>query len=374
MNKGTVLSIDKKKAYVFTEDCRLIRVAAEPQMAGGKEITLDRTRIQNQRQPRSLVLKPALIALSLVLFLALVLVGQGSFLTPVYATLSVDVNPSVQFHLNRSLSVISVQSMNQEAARLLEGLELKGLNWKDALLRWTGRVAQDYPEKARTVLISAVMPEQAEALKAGLVAMEQNRLDGLMNQAEVRVIYSFDQAVIRQARRNQLSVGRQMLLNKAQYQNQNKIWEKEEIGRTALGELVHDLLDDEERDQTQTTRKRATERITETLTETTGSGTHETNQQGQQEPLKNAGDQPTYQETHRETNRETTGSGSADPSGTQITNQETNRETNRETTGSGSPDPSGTQEANQETNRETNRETTGSGPTASSGSQQVGNG
>jgi len=118
------------------------------------------------------------------------------------------------------------------------------------------------------------MPEQAEALKAGLVAVEQNRLDGLMNQAEVRVIYSFDQAVIRQACRNQLSVGRQMLLNKAQYQNQNKIWEKEEIGRTALGELVHDLLDDEERYQTQTTRKRATERITETLTETTGSGTH----------------------------------------------------------------------------------------------------
>lgn len=343
MNKGTVLSIDSKWAYIFTEDCRVLKLHAQPFMQPGTEIDMEAAKRAEARKTRTLLLKPALAFISLILIAALVLIGQGIILTPVYATISVDVNPSVQLELNKSLDVISVRAMNQEAKELMAGLELKGINWEEAVFRWTKIIREKYPQKAETILISAVMPETEEHLRARLMVLEQNKLEGTMEQSQVRVIYTFDKDVTGQAKMNGLSVGRQMLYNQAKAQNQN--WEEEDIGQAALGDLVRTLLIKEDRDQTDMTRKRHTETRQETTIDREPSGNQETNRS-------------TNQEAGKETNRSTqieTGGTNQETSDRQPTNQETNRETHRETAGAGTEEEKETPPTYQETNRETKR-------------------
>ncbi|MDW7659015.1 MAG: anti-sigma factor domain-containing protein, partial [Bacillota bacterium] len=88
------MSIEKKWAYVFTQSCGLEKVALKPDMVIGQEVCLPSTQT---RQTMSLQrFKPVWAAAGFLLVLVMVLsllVGTGAFLSPVYATISVDVNP-----------------------------------------------------------------------------------------------------------------------------------------------------------------------------------------------------------------------------------------------------------------------------------------
>ena len=163
MKKGVVLSIDRNQATVFTQDCGLETIDLAPNMKMGREAVLPAS-----SRPQKMRLAWAAAAMLAVLVLIFgILVGTGRFLSPVYATLSVDVNPSIELDLNRSLDVIRVRALNDEAAALLQGQELRKMNWEDAVTRWTELVDAKYPLQERTVLLSAVLPEGAEQRASG---------------------------------------------------------------------------------------------------------------------------------------------------------------------------------------------------------------
>lgn len=338
MKTGTILSMDQKHAYVFTSDCHMVKISCQPDMAVGKEISMEIEQTRERPVVKNRRLSLALVAASLVLLLAVGLIfGQGLLAKPVYARLSIDVNPSLELALNRQLEVQSVRTMNEEARQLMAGQDFTGLGWQEAVARWAEILRLTNRIQLQNMLISAVMPEDAVQLRTQLQNMEGNANQGTLAGVAVRVIYSHDQSVAVQARQNGLSIGRQMLLNQARAQNQN--YDQASIGDAPLGDLIQKLLQDREQNQT-----RLTERTTQSVSDQTGESTP-------------AGTTETNRETSQETNRET--SGATQGSGSQQTNRETNQETNRET--SGSTLDSGSQQTNQET----------SGSTQGSGSQQT---
>jgi hypothetical protein len=321
MKTGTILSIDQKYAYVFTSDCHMVKLQWQPDMAVGKEISMDTATTITKPVINSRRLKFSLAAACLVLLLAVGLIlGQGLLTSPVYATLSIDVNPSLELSLNKQLEVYSVKAMNEDAAQLLKGQNLTGLNWQEAVRRWTEILLQSSQVQVQTMLISAVMPENAEQLRTQLLSMDGNSNPGVLSGVQVRVIYSNDQSVVAEANRNSLSIGRQMLLNQARVQNQN--WDKSSIADAPLGDLIQKLLRD--RDQNQT---KLTERTTQSVSDQTGEST----------PV---GSTETNRETNRETNGGTQGSGS--------TSQQTNRETNQQGNGSAQGTGSASQQTSQQ--------------------------
>jgi len=329
MKTGTILSMDQKFAYVFTSDCRMVKLHWQPGMTVGKEINMETSATPVKPAYNSRRLRLSLAAACVVLLLAIGLIlGQGLLFSPVYATLSIDVNPSLELSLNRQLEVMSVKAMNEEAARLLEGQDLTGLNWQEAVQRWAEIIQQSNQFEVQTMLISAVMPENAEQLRTQLLSMDGSDNSGVMAGVQVRVIYSNDRSVVSEAKQNQLSIGRQMLLNQSRAQNQN--WDEASIADAPLGDLIQKLLRD--RDQNQT---HLTQRTTQSAADQTGEPTP-------------AGST----ETHRETNRET--NGSTQDSGSQQTNRETNQQSN------GSSQGTATQQTNQETNQQTQGSTQGS--------------
>ncbi|MEA4889870.1 MAG: anti-sigma factor domain-containing protein [Clostridiaceae bacterium] len=302
MKKGTILSIDHKYAYVFTSDCRMVKLLWQPDMAVGKEINMETTLAKTKPAVHKRRLRFTLAAACLVLLItAGLIISQGLSADPAYAVLSIDVNPSLELSLNKQLAVISCQAMNDDAAQLLKGRNLTGLAWQDAIARWTEMLRQSNQVSVQTMLISAVMPENADLLRTQLLNLDGSGNPGALAGVQVRVIYSNDQSVLTEADRNHLSIGRQMLLNQARVQNEN--WDETSIADAPLGDLIQKLLRD--RDQNQT-------RLTERTTQPIG------NQPGESASSGNA-------ETNRETSRQTAGNAHGAES------QQADRETSRQT-------------------------------------------
>ncbi len=251
MNTGIVLNMDRKWAYVMTSDCRMVRVHAKPHMTIGREIRME-TEIARDVRPaptRRMKLAWAMAPLAVILVLGLVF-GQGILFNPVYARLSIDINPSLEMALNRNLEVVSVQAMNQEAKQVLEGLAFKfrGLQWEDAMGKWVEAVRAKLQIQVQTVLVSAVMPEDAVQLRTRLQEIEGTQNEGALKGIQVRAIYSYNGEVANEANRNGLSVGRQMLLDQARRQNRN--YDEAEIAEAPVGDLIQALLQNQEQNQT----------------------------------------------------------------------------------------------------------------------------
>lgn len=321
MKKGTVISTDRTHAYIYTSDCQMIRKRLQPDMNVGEEIIMETKKSEVKQPGISRTLRYALIAVSLLFVVSLgFFIGQNVLKNQVYAKLSIDVNPSLELSLNRDLDVVAVKAMNSEAEGLLEGQTLTGLNWKDAVLLWTN-ILQNNQYDVKTMLLSAVIPDGEAKFTAALTNMEGSAGADALNGIAVRVLYSNDKDVVEEAKDNALSIGRQMLLNQSRYQNQN--WDEATIKDAPLGELVQQLLQTQEQNQTG-----MKEKLNPSASNSSG------------EPSGS-----TLTEQNKETNKAS--DGSAQGSESQQTKQETNRETNQETNQSSNQETSGSAQGSQ---------------------------
>ncbi len=325
MNKGTILSIEDTTATVMTEDCRLINIIAQPGMTVGEEIKMKTTN-ETVRVPSTRKTWIAAIAAAVALtVLGSILLWNVIEDRRVYAQISVDVNPSVEFSLNRDLTVLSVKAMNEDAVTYLANRKFTGLTWQEAVEKWVEILRESNQIEVKEVLISGVFPEDAIKLQEQLLLLEGNPEFGAMNGLMVRVIYSTDPEVMKQAKANELSVGRQMLLN--QSKEQNKEWNEGNIGGAKLGELTKALLGEGQQDQTKITNRG--EDAPKQSGDPTGEGAKGTNQEQNGEPQNG---EPTAQQSNQEQNRETQGSAQASGSTVREMNEEPAGSTARVTT------------------------------------------
>jgi hypothetical protein len=198
------------------------------------------------------MLRPLLaFAAALFAVIAGVVISQSILTTRTYAVLSVDVNPSLQFSLNKDLIVTDVQALNADAGRLLIKEKYKGLTWEEAVDAWLICLEENGYEEVGDVLISAVMPEKDALLKTQLMLFKETAGQGEGSKAQIHIIYSNDGNVSKSAQDNGLSVGMQMLVN--QSAAQRGPWTADNIKATPLGELVRLLAQDGQMDQTRIT-------------------------------------------------------------------------------------------------------------------------
>ncbi len=341
MKKGMILTTNRKWATVFTEDCQLEKLPIQPHMAAGKEIILNMQENTTRAPQYTRRFKPALVAASFVLVLAMtLLLSQGLFLNPVYATVSVDINPSVQFSVNRNLEVVEVKAMNQEAAGLLEGVVFQNMGVDKAIQKYKELAEKQY--QVKTMLLAAVMPENADALREMLIHIEQTQNQAVDSQIRVQFIYSDEKEVTGQAEKNGLSVGRQMLLNQSEARNLG--YDAESIAQAPLNELLPKMIKNQERNQSGVAN-----RTTQSASES--NGPNSTTQQGQQEPSGNQTHQSTTGSqftTGQSTNGSQSGT-SQTPSGSTYQNQQTPSGT----TNQAKQEPSGSQYTTQPKSSET---------------------
>ncbi len=246
MTKGTVLSIDKRTAIVFTDDCQILRLPLTSEMAVGREISVGPALYEPLRFQWNRLARPAWVAaLALIVILSVWLI-QLPGRNPAYAYLSVDNKSSIQFALDSSLKIVAIQTIDAASAEIIDDLNLTGQPWQQAVENWLNHVQESGDLEGKTVLISAIVPAGDPAFQQQLSLVQGQEGLGAFTRLDVHVAYTSDRKLVDLASENQLTIGRQLLLMQSQRLHQS--WDKSTIGTTPLAELVHALLNHEAMD------------------------------------------------------------------------------------------------------------------------------
>jgi len=111
------LSVDKKD---------LSEIPVEK--AVGDEWYLKGVVSEKKEKRYSAVLKPAFALAALVMIFAVITFYQNNFRS--FATIYLDVNPSIEVSISKNEKVLSVTALNEDAERILDGMDFKGSSLK----------------------------------------------------------------------------------------------------------------------------------------------------------------------------------------------------------------------------------------------------
>ena len=149
MNKGVVVEVSNDIATIMSEDGRFLRVNAFKGLYQGMEMAyndLDIIRTKNavKKVKTSFVFKFSQLVAAVVLGVALL---SGSYVYydynfAVYASVTLDVNPSMQLDIGKNSQIVDVEELNVDAAKLLEGLDLNGQSVDKAISKVENRLKE----------------------------------------------------------------------------------------------------------------------------------------------------------------------------------------------------------------------------------------
>ena len=158
-------------------------------------------RAENRQSPRSpLFRKLAAAACALLLVMA----GYGGYSwvqTPV-SYVSIDVNPSIELALNRLDQVLSVTAFNEEGAKIIRGLPLKGKKYTDAIsLLMESSAMERYLTEEGELVFTVAAGSRDDAIQAGIDACHSHEGHTCEN-------ISADLSLVSAAHENGLSLGK----------------------------------------------------------------------------------------------------------------------------------------------------------------------
>lgn len=181
----------------------------------------DNTIVLPRRRPRLLL---ALVAACLLV----VLLGSGGFAwqqaNAVATTVSLDVNPGIQLAVNRQEKVLRCEPLNEDAVRVLDGMELKGVQLDVAVNAIVGALVRSgyLDDLSSAILISVEDRDtaRAERLEQQLTTTVNQALEAAAGEASV-LSQTVEQTADRQklAETYQISLGKAALVEQVQALN-----------------------------------------------------------------------------------------------------------------------------------------------------------
>ncbi|HZG74630.1 MAG TPA: anti-sigma factor domain-containing protein [Paenibacillus sp.] len=228
MNRGVVLEVQERHAIVLTDSGAFVRVPKRGRaIAVGEEIALPAARRGLPRRAMYAWTSAATAAMvfAFLLFSMLPNAGPPVAAQPV-AYVSIDINPSVELGLDAESVVVEATGRNEDAERLLEGLELVGQPLERAVgdvMEAAETLVLSERSEADIVITSVVVDEDAGVEEAALQAKAEAEVERVIqahhadNAEAYRVtVWSAPKEVLEEAAAAGLSVGKMTFLLKAQ--------------------------------------------------------------------------------------------------------------------------------------------------------------
>jgi hypothetical protein len=174
--------VEKKDGYValLCDDGRLVRMK-DKDFRKGDVINME----EKQERRRMGFRKIALVA---AMFVVLLGVGASVYNTPYYYV-SLDVNPGIQMEVNRFERVIGAEALNEDAVKIVKGLEAKNKRLEDAIADAVDLIAEEgyFDDGEGAVMLAAIArnQEKAERLAGKLEGIANKQLEKKNKKAEV---------------------------------------------------------------------------------------------------------------------------------------------------------------------------------------------
>ena len=174
MKQGIVMEIQTNDAYIFTNDCSMVKMPVQKDMFVGQSIEMPEAVVRVLPRRRWLV--PALAAACVLLLMISGFLAY-TFVVPQAGTvyLSIDINPSIEFTLDTERNVIDVIPLNSDAWELLDEASLIGLNYQEAIVKWVKLVQEKKPEAFEDLLITAILDRRDHEFADQIMALDSDQ-------------------------------------------------------------------------------------------------------------------------------------------------------------------------------------------------------
>jgi hypothetical protein len=221
--KGVVCRVKSRSAVVMTPELSFVEIRKKPGMNVGQEVSFEAADLVERRRPaRLLVMAAAFGVLLLIGVFALPRFAADT--PPVYAYVSVEVNPAVELALDHGLTVIEVRALNADGAAIMETLDLETLPASEAV----AALVRAFREKGylgtgggQLVMTTTVLEEKDEErvvrLQSGLFESARQELDGAEGQTELFMLECTPEARER-AREMAVSTAHYIVWERARHQ------------------------------------------------------------------------------------------------------------------------------------------------------------
>lgn len=215
--QGIVLRVEERHVVVVTEEGDFLRI----RMPGHRPIAGQTLDIPIKR---SRTFRPYLVVAAVLLLLVAFSALRPLAISPAVASVALDMTPSVELTVNKDNEVIRAEAHNPEGEKLLEELQVKGLDVYRAVNLITAQAAEMnyFKPGDKNMVFAAVVPLRGEENETSVSKdeimqvihdeMYNRKLDGyvVVNQAQ--------QEIRRQAEEEGLSVNRYLVLEKSREQ------------------------------------------------------------------------------------------------------------------------------------------------------------
>ncbi len=124
------------------------------EMAQGDEWYLAGTTLEKRKNHYSAILKPALVLTCLLIVFFGINTYQNTYRS--FATIYLDVNPSIEVTINRNDKVLMVKALNEDAEKIIDGMDFRGSSLKVTLNALIGSLVRNgyINEVNNSVLVS----------------------------------------------------------------------------------------------------------------------------------------------------------------------------------------------------------------------------
>ncbi len=257
-NAGIVYEILKDKVIVLNPKGEFVFVKRKTDVSVGEVIKYYETDIY--RNKKGLFWLAPVAAGITAVFIFVVMYANLFFVNvgdDIYGFVDVDINPSIEFAFDREYTVLKVVSLNEDADKVIEGLELTGKQVSVALAKFMEKsesLRYIDTESDNTVLISGALNSKVENSSSN--KKEEKRLESLLVDIDRKMKQTNEKKGTnitfktlkvtneerKQALENKVSMGKYLLFVKAREQGVNI--EIDELKSKKVSELLEkvDLL------------------------------------------------------------------------------------------------------------------------------------
>lgn len=182
-NTGTILEFQNDKVLIMTSECDFIFINRKSGMFCGQQIEFTKKDIK----PEASIIKKVIpwfagVAAIFIALFSYFLLFHTSDSKEIYAYVDVDINPSIEFRIDKNTIIKDCKALDEEAQDLLEGSNFKGLELDAALLKLVAgsRRFGFLEDKTGNVLVSISLNDRHEDYPSD-TEMRKNKLDSLAN-------------------------------------------------------------------------------------------------------------------------------------------------------------------------------------------------
>lgn len=246
--RGCVIKVEKDFAIVLTDEVEYVKIIKKDGLVVGQKIIFVKEDMYKENREDFMSIR-LVAAVFMVLFLSISLLGKFHIFNNASAAamvISVDINPSIQFEINKEEKVIKARAINQEGQKLLDR-DFTGMTIEDSVhtVIENAKMKNYMTEEKNSILIATVplkddFKEKARKLEKEFVEIIKQD----MELEKVNYIYiDGNKEDLKESKKQQLSIGKYEVYKKSKQKDQNitleqiKAMKVEEIVNKKIGKL-----------------------------------------------------------------------------------------------------------------------------------------